>query len=64
MLSFDEVNEVVTSFCKARSIPYESLSLAISPEEVYDDLASFYLATGDVHAKTVSELLRKYLIQA
>lgn len=64
MLSFDEVNEVVSSFCKARSIPYESLSLAISPEEVYDDLTSFYLATGDKYAKTVSDLLGKYLLSA
>ena len=61
MLSFDAVNEVITSFCKARKIPYESVSLAISPEEVYDDLKSFYFATGDRYALAVSDMVAEYL---
>ncbi len=60
-INFDSVNSVVSQFCAARRIPYSPEMLAVTPEAVYDAVASFELCMGDKHAADVSELLAKYM---
>lgn len=62
-MTFNAINEVLTSFTTARKIPYSAEMLATSPEEVYDLITSFELCKGDKYAADVSELVREYIME-
>lgn len=59
-LGFDEVNEIVSAFCKARKLAYYSASLATAPEDVANDLLSWAVMTGDRYAEDMAALVMRY----
>ena len=60
IMSFDEVNSIVSAFCKARKLAYYPASLATAPEDVANDLLSWSVMTGDKYAEDMAALVMRY----
>ena len=59
-MNFDEVNAIVSSFCKARRLTYYPITLATAPEDVAQDLLSWSVMQGDKYAEDIAAMVMRY----